>query len=197
MWRCRSKKYRTLKSRCPRSIGKREIVERFKSIVVEEDELKANSSTNKTCCETTAPADFAGSHRRQAHHRLARAKPRCGTGPANCSNALSPPKKRNWLKTKKSKRKSHCRRSWTKKSPFEIPQGWIVCYPLKVALSTRTNTGFLLQKQIEILEKKIYDYITAHRVLLTRLMALTHEGRHLLVGEDGANLVARSTRMHS
>ena len=68
-----------------------------------------------------------------------------------------------------------------------------MCLPLKVALSTRTNTGFLLQKQIEILEKKNIRLLRRIGGVIDKIDGFTHEGRHLLVGEDGANLVARST----
>ena len=40
--------------------------------------------------------------------------------------------------------------------------------------------------------EKIYDYYGASGVI-DKIDGFTHEGKHLLIGEDGANLVARST----
>jgi type I restriction enzyme S subunit len=78
-----------------------------------------------------------------------------------------------------------------KEFPFKIPDNWVWCRlgemsinldgaRKPIALSDRENRA------------KIYDYYGASGVI-DKIDGFTHEGELLLIGEDGANLVSRST----
>ena len=75
--------------------------------------------------------------------------------------------------------------------PFELPQGWM-CATLESCSINKDEYRIPITKADRNIREKIYDYYGASGVI-DKIDGFTHEGRHLLVGEDGANLVARST----
>lgn len=75
--------------------------------------------------------------------------------------------------------------------PFELPKGWIFV-PLANCSINKDEYRIPVTKSDRNNKEKIYDYYGASGII-DKIDNYTHEGRHLLIGEDGANLVARST----
>jgi len=75
--------------------------------------------------------------------------------------------------------------------PFEIPENWVWCRLGEISINRDGE-----RKPISQAERngrlKIYDYYGASGVI-DKIDGYTHEGELLLIGEDGANLVTRST----
>lgn len=75
--------------------------------------------------------------------------------------------------------------------PFEIPENWVWCRLGEMSINRDGE-----RKPISQAERngrlKIYDYYGASGVI-DKIDGYTHEGELLLIGEDGANLVTRST----
>ena len=75
--------------------------------------------------------------------------------------------------------------------PFEIPENWVWCRLGEMSINRDGD-----RKPISLVERerkaKIYDYYGASGKI-DKIDGYTHEGKLLLIGEDGANLVARST----
>jgi type I restriction enzyme, S subunit len=75
--------------------------------------------------------------------------------------------------------------------PFEIPSNWTWCRLGECSIN-RDGERIPISLPERQRRKKIYDYYGASGVI-DKIDNFTHDGRFLLIGEDGANLVARST----
>jgi len=75
--------------------------------------------------------------------------------------------------------------------PFKIPENWIWCRLGEMSINRdgERNPISLADRNNR---EKIYDYYGASGVI-DKIDGYTHEGELLLIGEDGANLVSRST----
>lgn len=74
---------------------------------------------------------------------------------------------------------------------YDLPEGWVWVKFGEIAINR--DDGRIPISQVERDRKdKIYPYYGASGVI-DKIDGFTHEGENLLVGEDGANLVARST----
>lgn len=75
--------------------------------------------------------------------------------------------------------------------PFEIPENWAWCRLGDVAINRDGERKPISQSERERREK-IYDYYGASGVI-DQIDGFTHDGKYVLIGEDGANLIAKST----
>lgn len=75
--------------------------------------------------------------------------------------------------------------------PFDLPEGWEWCRLGDFCLN-KDGERIPVSQSERLRREKIFDYYGASGVI-DKIDGFTHEGKHLLVGEDGANLVARST----
>ncbi|WP_347274615.1 restriction endonuclease subunit S [Candidatus Kuenenia sp.] len=75
--------------------------------------------------------------------------------------------------------------------PFNLPAGWAWCRLGEVSINKDEYREPIAQS-IRERKEKIYDYYGASGII-DKIDGYTHEGKNLLIGEDGANLVARST----
>ncbi len=75
--------------------------------------------------------------------------------------------------------------------PFEIPESWVWCRLGEMSINRDGERKPIAQSERNG-RKKIYDYYGASGVI-DKIDGYTHEGELLLIGEDGANLIARST----
>lgn len=75
--------------------------------------------------------------------------------------------------------------------PFELPAGWVWCRLGAVAINKDDARIPISQNERER-RGKIYPYYGASGVI-DKIDGYTHEGENLLIGEDGANLVTRTT----
>ncbi|MCC7263415.1 MAG: restriction endonuclease subunit S [Candidatus Latescibacteria bacterium] len=76
-------------------------------------------------------------------------------------------------------------------TPFEIPKGWEWCQ-LAGIMICRDGERVPISKADRERRGKIYPYYGASGVI-DKIDGFTHDGRFLLVGEDGSNLRLRST----
>lgn len=76
-------------------------------------------------------------------------------------------------------------------NPFDLPEGWTWCRLGKVSIN-RDGDRIPVSKAERAMRDKIYDYYGASGVI-DKIDGFTHDGTFLLIGEDGANLIARST----
>lgn len=74
---------------------------------------------------------------------------------------------------------------------FDIPDGWVWCR-LGDASINRDGERKPISLNDRLRREKIYDYYGASGII-DKIDGYTHDGRFLLIGEDGANLVSRST----
>jgi type I restriction enzyme S subunit len=75
--------------------------------------------------------------------------------------------------------------------PFEIPENWVWCRLGEMSINRDGERKPISQAERNG-RQKIYDYYGASGVI-DKIDGYTHEGELLLIGEDGANLVTRST----
>lgn len=75
--------------------------------------------------------------------------------------------------------------------PFEIPKSWVWCRLGEMSINRDEERKPISQAERNR-RQKIYDYYGASGII-DKIDGYTHEGELLLVGEDGANLVTRST----
>jgi len=74
--------------------------------------------------------------------------------------------------------------------PFDIPDGWEWCYISDYSIN-RDGERIPISKVERDRRKKVYDYYGASGII-DKIDDFTHHGIFLLIGEDGANLIARS-----
>jgi len=79
----------------------------------------------------------------------------------------------------------------TDEKPFDLPAGWVWCSLGEISINKDEYRKPIAQS-IRQSKGKIYDYYGASGII-DKIDGYTHEGKNLLIGEDGANLVARST----
>lgn len=75
--------------------------------------------------------------------------------------------------------------------PFALPDGWVWVRLGECSLNRDDSRKPISQAERER-KNKIYPYYGASGVI-DKIDGYTHEGKNLLIGEDGANLVSRST----
>ncbi|MCK6614778.1 MAG: restriction endonuclease subunit S [Ignavibacteriaceae bacterium] len=75
--------------------------------------------------------------------------------------------------------------------PFEIPKNWVWCRLGDIAIN-HDGARIPISQVERAKRKKIYDYYGASGII-DKIDSFTHNGKFLLIGEDGANLVAKST----
>ncbi|WP_207682465.1 restriction endonuclease subunit S [Desulfonema magnum] len=99
--------------------------------------------------------------------------------------------KERLIKEKKIKRQKSLPEITEEEKPFELPKEWEWCRLGKYALN-RDGERIPLSKKDRELRQGEYDYYGASGVI-DKIDDFLYEGEFLLIGEDGANLVARST----
>lgn len=75
--------------------------------------------------------------------------------------------------------------------PFEIPNGWAWCRLGEMSINLDGQRIPVSQSDRDRKEK-LFDYYGASGVI-DKIDNYTHDGKFLLIGEDGANLIAKST----
>lgn len=75
--------------------------------------------------------------------------------------------------------------------PFEIPKNWVWCRLGDIAIN-HDGARIPISQVERAKRKKIYDYYGASGII-DKIDSFTHNGKFLLIAEDGANLVAKST----
>lgn len=75
--------------------------------------------------------------------------------------------------------------------PFDIPENWVWCRLGEITINCDAARKPISSKERSNLQK-VYDYYGASGVI-DKIHDFTHEGTFLLIGEDGNNLISRST----
>lgn len=75
--------------------------------------------------------------------------------------------------------------------PFEIPENWVWCRLGEISIN-HDGARIPISQALREKKEKIYDYYGASGVI-DKIDGYTHDGKFLLIGEDGANLRAKST----
>ena len=75
--------------------------------------------------------------------------------------------------------------------PFEIPNHWAWCRLGEMSINCDGARKPISQTERQN-KDKIYDYYGASGII-DKIDGYTHDGKFLLIGEDGANLIAKST----
>jgi type I restriction enzyme S subunit len=75
--------------------------------------------------------------------------------------------------------------------PFEIPDNWVWCRLGEMSINLDGQRIPVSQSERERKEK-LFDYYGASGVI-DKIDNYTHDGKFVLIGEDGANLIAKST----
>lgn len=75
--------------------------------------------------------------------------------------------------------------------PFDIPENWVWCRLEEITINFDKFRKPISKKDRENVEK-IYDYYGASGII-DKIDGYTHDGKFLLIGEDGNNLISRST----
>lgn len=99
--------------------------------------------------------------------------------------------KERLIKEKKIKKQKSLPPITEEEIPFEIPENWVWCRLGELAINRDSEREPISQRERERREK-IYDYYGASGVI-DKIDGYTHQGKFVLIGEDGANLIAKST----
>jgi type I restriction enzyme S subunit len=75
--------------------------------------------------------------------------------------------------------------------PFSLPDSWVWCRLGKCSLN-RDDNRQPISRDERLNKEKIFPYYGASGII-DKIDGFTHEGINLLIGEDGANLISRST----
>lgn len=183
------KKIQDIEIPLPSIERQREIVERFKSIVSEEDELKSELTHQQILLKKLRQQILQEAIEGKLTADWRAQNP--DVEPASELLKRIAAEKAQLVKDKKIKAQKPLPPIMDEEKPFEIPQGWM-CATLESCSINKDEYRIPITKADRNIREKIYDYYGASGVI-DKIDGFTHEGRHLLVGEDGANLVARST----
>lgn len=112
-------------------------------------------------------------------------------GPASVLLKKIKAEKEQLINEKKLKRGKDLLPLKVKEIPFEIPVNWIWCRLDEMSINCDGGRVPISQSERERREK-IYSYYGASGVI-DLIDGYTHDGKYLLIGEDGANLIAKST----
>jgi len=74
---------------------------------------------------------------------------------------------------------------------FELPEGWVWCRLGECAINKDGQRQPISQLEREM-RSKVFPYYGASGII-DKIDGFTHEGKNLLIGEDGANLLSKST----
>jgi len=100
-------------------------------------------------------------------------------------------KKKKLIEEKKIKQEKPLATLKEEEIPFHIPKNWAWCRLGMISINCDGERNPISQSEREGREK-IYDYYGASGVI-DKIDGFTHDGKFLLIGEDGANLIAKST----
>lgn len=95
------------------------------------------------------------------------------------------------IKEKKIKKEKELPPIKSDEFPFEIPPSWVWCRLGEIAINCDDARDPISQSE-RSRRAKVYDYYGASGVI-DKIDGYTHDGTFLLIGEDGANLKAKST----
>jgi type I restriction enzyme, S subunit len=99
--------------------------------------------------------------------------------------------KENLISENKIKKESELLSIDKEEIQFSIPSNWIWCRLEEMSINCDGARIPISQVDREK-RKKIYDYYGASGII-DKIDGYTHNGKYLLIGEDGANLIAKST----
>jgi len=99
--------------------------------------------------------------------------------------------KRQLIREKKIKKEKPPPEIKPEEIPFEIPESWVWCRLGEMSINQDGERKPISKVEREKREK-IYDYYGASGII-DKIDGFTHVGEYLLIGEDGANLKAKST----
>ncbi|MFD2200186.1 restriction endonuclease subunit S [Shivajiella indica] len=95
------------------------------------------------------------------------------------------------IKEKKIKKEKPLPPITDSEKPFELPEGWEWCRFQTISIN-RDELRKPISKRERESKNKLYDYYGASGVI-DKIDGFTHDGKFLLIGEDGSNLRLRST----
>jgi len=99
--------------------------------------------------------------------------------------------KEQLIKDKKIKNQKSLPPITDEEKPFDLPSGWEFTFLANCSIN-KDEFRVPVTKSDRNRREKIYNYYGASGVI-DKIDDFTHEGRHLLIGEDGANLISRTT----
>jgi type I restriction enzyme S subunit len=99
--------------------------------------------------------------------------------------------KEKLIKAKKLKKESPLPTIKEEDKPYKIPKNWIWCRLGEMSINC-DGARIPISQSERARREKIYDYYGASGVI-DKIDGYTHDGKYLLIGEDGANLVSKST----
>jgi len=99
--------------------------------------------------------------------------------------------KERFIGEKKIKKEKEMAPIGVEEMPFEVPEGWVCCRLGEITINRDGDRKPISQADREK-RKKLFDYYGASGVI-DKIDGYTHEGKFVLIGEDGANLIAKST----
>jgi type I restriction enzyme, S subunit len=79
----------------------------------------------------------------------------------------------------------------SEESSFKIPENWLWCRLGEMSINL-DELRIPVAQSVRERKEKVYDYYGASGII-DKIDGYTHEGKLLLIGEDGANLLAKST----
>lgn len=99
--------------------------------------------------------------------------------------------KERLVKEKKIKKQNPLPPIKEEEIPFEISENWVWCRLGDISINRDGERKPISQSDRER-RSKIYDYYGASGII-DQIDGFTHDGKYVLIGEDGANLKAKST----
>lgn len=99
--------------------------------------------------------------------------------------------KEQLIKEKKIKKEKELPPIKLEEIPFEIPENWVWCRLADMSIN-RDEGRIPISQSERDRRQKVFDYYGASGVI-DKIDHYTHDGTFLLIGEDGANLRAKST----
>lgn len=167
----------------------KEIVISFKSIVAEENELKAELAHQQALLKKLRQQILQEAIEGKLTQGWRADNP--NVEPARKLLTRIEAEKEQLIKDKKIKKQKILPEISEADLLVELPNEWCVTSLASCSIN-KDEFRIPVTKTDRDRRKKIYDYYGASGVI-DKIDNYTHQGRHLLIGEDGANLVARST----